>query len=76
MKLKHFLLAALVALFAACTNNEAIVEEYEKACEAGDVVKAEKVLEKLEGKTLSTEEQERITKAALKLGVKQMELLK
>ncbi|MBQ9440405.1 MAG: hypothetical protein IJU35_07460 [Paludibacteraceae bacterium] len=76
MKLKHFLLAALVALFAACTSKESLIQDYEKACEVGDIVKAEKIGKKLEGKTLSTEEQERITKATLKLSAKQMELLK
>ena len=31
MKLKHFAFVALVALFAACTNQESLIKDYEKA---------------------------------------------
>ena len=50
MKFKHFALVAVVALLTACTNQESLLKDYEKACQKGDAVKAEKVLETMEKK--------------------------
>ena len=50
MKLKHLAFVALVALLAACTNQESLLKDYEKACENGNAVKAAKVLKEIEKK--------------------------
>lgn len=50
MKLKHILFVALVALLTACTNQESLLKDYEKACENGNYIKATKVLEQMEKK--------------------------
>jgi len=50
MKLKHILFVALVALLTACTNQESLIKDYEKACENGNYIKAAKVLEQMEKK--------------------------
>jgi len=50
MKLKHILFVALVALLTACTNQESLLKDYEKACEKGNYIKATKVLEQMEKK--------------------------
>ena len=50
MKLKHILFVALVALLTACTSQESLLKDYEKACEKGNYIKATKVLEQMEKK--------------------------
>lgn len=75
MKLKHIVLVALVALLAACTNQESLLKDYENACEKGNAVKAAKVLEKMEKKypndaDWTEEQQERIVAASLVLSEK------
>lgn len=49
MKLKSLILVALVAMFTACTPSlESLITQYEKAAEEGDVVKAEKIIDKID----------------------------
>lgn len=50
MKLKHILFLASFALLAACTSQESLLKDYEKACEKGNYIKATKVLEQMEKK--------------------------
>jgi len=50
MKLKHIAFAAVMVLLAACTNQESLLKDYEKACEKGNYMKAAKVLEQMEKK--------------------------
>ncbi|MGN0227356.1 MAG: hypothetical protein ACI4AI_04750 [Paludibacteraceae bacterium] len=78
MKLKHFAFVALVALFAACTNQESLLKDYEKACEKGDAVKAAKIIEKMEKKypneaDWTLEQQIRMEKASVVLSKKALE---
>lgn len=78
MKLKHFAFVALVALFAACTNQESLLKDYEKACEKGDAVKAAKIIEKMEKKypneaDWTSEQQMRMEKASIVLSKKAFE---
>ena len=78
MKLKHFAFVALVALFAACTNQESLLKDYEKACEKGDAVKAAKIIEKMEKKypneaDWTLEKQIRMEKASVVLSKKALE---
>ncbi|MBQ9297205.1 MAG: hypothetical protein IJ204_08445 [Paludibacteraceae bacterium] len=78
MKLKHFAFVALVALFAACTNQESLLKDYEKACEKGDAVKAAKIIEKMEKKypneaDWTLEQQIRVEKASVVLSKKALE---
>ncbi len=78
MKLKHFAFVALVALFAACTNQESLLKDYEKACEKGDAVKAAKIIEKMEKKypndaDWTTEQQTRVRNASVVLSEKTLE---
>lgn len=78
MKLKHFAFVALVALFAACTNQESLLKDYEKACEKGDAVKAAKIIEKMEKKypneaDWTSEQQMRVEKASIVLSKKALE---
>ena len=72
MKLKHFAFVALVALFAACTNQESLLKDYEKACEKGDAVKAAKIIDQMEKKypnevDWTSEQQMRMEKASIVL---------
>lgn len=81
MKLKHIALVALVSLFAACTKQESLLKDYEKACEKGDAVKAAKVAEQMEKKypndaDWTLEQQARIVKASAVLAEKSMEMFK
>ena len=78
MKLKHIAFVALVALFAACTNQESLLKDYEKACEKGNYIKAAKVLKQMEKKypndaDWTEEQQERIIEASTVLSEKTME---
>ncbi len=78
MKLKHFAFVALVALFAACTNQESLLKDYEKACEKGDAVKAAKIIGKMEKKypndaDWTTEQQMRVRNASAVLSEKTLE---
>lgn len=78
MKLKHIFFAAVVVLLAACTNQESLLKDYEKACEKGNYLKAAKVLEKMEKKypndaDWTEEQQERIVEATAVLSEKTAE---
>lgn len=78
MKLKSIIVVAMVAFLASCTNPESLLKSYEKACEAGNAVKAAQVLEDMEKKypedTDWTEDQmERIVEASATLAEKQTE---
>lgn len=78
MKLKHIAFAALVALLAACTNQESLLKDYEKACEKGNAAKAAKVLKEMEKKypndeDWTEEQQERIMEASAVLSAKALE---
>jgi septation ring formation regulator EzrA len=49
MKVKTFILIALVAMFTACTPSlESLISQYEKAATEGDVVKAEMIIAKID----------------------------
>ena len=50
MKLKHIVFVALTALLAACTNQESLLKDYEKACANGNYEKAAKVLKQMNKK--------------------------
>lgn len=77
MKMKNIAVIALVALLSACTNQESLLKDYEKACEKGNAIKAAKVLEQMEKKYPNdedwTEEQERMMEATEVLSQKSME---
>lgn len=78
MKLKHFAFVAVVALLAACTNQESLLKDYEKACENGNAVKAAKVLKEIEKKypndeDWTEEQQERLIEASAVLTQKSLE---
>lgn len=78
MKLKSILVVALLAFLASCTNPESLLKSYEKACEAGNAVKAAKILEDIEKKYPEdsdwTEDQmERFVEATATLAEKQTE---
>lgn len=78
MKLKHVLFVALVALLTACTNQESLLKDYEKACENGNYIKAARVLEQMEKKypdedDWTEEQQERIVEATAVLSQKTAE---
>ncbi len=78
MKLKHIVIVALVALLAACTNQESLLKDYEKACQKGNSLKAAKVLEQMEKKypndaDWTEEQQERILNATEVLSEKTVE---
>ena len=78
MKLKHVLFVALVALLTACTNQESLLKDYEKACENGNYIKAARVLEQMEKKypdedEWTEEQQERIVEATAVLSQKTAE---
>ena len=78
MKLKHIAFVALVALLTACTNQESLLRDYEKACEKGNAIKAAKVLAQMEKKypndeDWTEEQQERLLEASEVLSEKTME---
>ena len=78
MKLKHFAFVALVALFAACTNQESLLKDSEKASEKGDAVKAAKIIDQMEKKypneaDWTSEQQMRMEKASIVLSKKAFE---
>ncbi|MBQ9440393.1 MAG: hypothetical protein IJU35_07400 [Paludibacteraceae bacterium] len=78
MKLKHLLLAMLVALFAACTNQESLLKDYEKACQNGESIKATQILVQMQKKypndaDWTEEQQERILEASMTLNAKAAE---
>lgn len=78
MKLKHIVIVALVALLAACTNQESLLKDYEKACQKGNSLKAAKVLEQMEKKypndaDWTEKQQERILNATEVLSEKTVE---
>ena len=78
MKLKHIAFVALVALLAACTNQESLLRDYEKACEQGNSLKAAKALNQMEKKypnkqDWTEDQQERILEASLVLTQKTAE---
>ena len=79
MKLKHIAFVALVALMAACTNQESLLKDYEKACEKGDAVKAAKIADKMEEKypddaDWTLEQQARMVKASAVLSEKALDM--
>ncbi len=78
MKLKHIAFVAVMALLAACTNQESLLKDYEKACENGNYMKAAKVLEQMGKKypndeDWTEEQQERILDATTVLSTKTAE---
>lgn len=78
MKLKHIAFVAAMFLLAACTNQESLLKDYEKACEQGNYLKATKVLSQMEKKypndeDWTEEQQERILEASLVLTEKMAE---
>ena len=80
MKLKHIAFVAVMVLLAACTNQESLLRDYEKACEQGNYIKATKVLSQMEKKYPNDEDwtevqQERIMNATVVLSQKSAEKL-
>ena len=78
MKLKHIAFVVLVALLTACTNQESLLKDYEKACEKGNAAKAAKVLKEMEKKypndeDWTEEQQERLMEASAVLTQKTQE---
>lgn len=78
MKFKRIAFVALVALLAACTNQESLLKDYEKACENGNYMKAVRILEEMEKKypndaDWTEEQQERILEASAVLSTKTAE---
>lgn len=74
--LKHVVLVVVIALLAACggkgNGQEVLLKDYEKACAAGDFVKAEQLIEQMDQQypneaDWTEEQQERIIKATLEL---------
>lgn len=69
MKLKSFLLVALVAGMVACTSPDSLVEDFVAACEAGDVkemVEVAKEIDELD-EDLTKEQNEKCMEALNKL---------
>lgn len=78
MKLKSIIVVAMVAFLASCTNPESLLKSYEKACEAGNAVKAAQVLKDMEEKypedaNWTEDQMERIVEATATLAEKQTE---
>ena len=78
MKLKHFAFVAVVVLLAACTNQESLLKDYEKACENGNAIKAAKILDQMGKKypneaDWTLEQQVRLEKASVVLSEKSLE---
>ena len=72
MKVKTFILIALVAMFTACTPSlESLITQYEKAAEDGDVAKAEKIIDKIDKHytedDLTIDQAERLAAASFQL---------
>jgi AcrR family transcriptional regulator len=72
MKVKTFILIALVAMFTACTPSlESLVTQFEKAAEDGDVAKAEKIIDKIDKHytedDLTIDQAERLAAASFQL---------
>lgn len=72
MKVKTFILIALVAMFTACTPSlESLVTQYEKAAEDGDIAKAEKIIDKIDEhyteSDLTIDQAERLAAASFQL---------
>jgi hypothetical protein len=72
MKLKTFILIALVAMFTACTPSlESLVTQFEKAAEDGDIAKAEKIIDKIDKHytedDLTIDQAERLAAASFQL---------
>lgn len=74
--LKHVVLVVVIVLLAACggkgNGQEVLLKDYEKACAAGDFVKAEQLIEQMDQQypneaDWTEEQQERIIKATLEL---------
>lgn len=76
---KIFLLLACAVMMVACNKREALISDYEKACEKGQTLKAQKLLNQMEkewGDEEPTPEQlERIENATLVLTEKSMQTL-
>jgi type IV pilus biogenesis protein CpaD/CtpE len=79
MKLKSFLLVALVAGMVACTTPDSLVEDFVAACEAGDVKEMVEIDQKINeladevgDEGFTDEHSEKINKA---LGKVSMEVL-
>lgn len=78
MKLKSIIFVAMIAFLASCTNPESLLKSYEKACEAGNAVKAAQVLKDMEEKypedaNWTEDQMERIVEATATLAEKQTE---
>jgi hypothetical protein len=72
MKVKTFILLALVAMFTACTPSlESLVTQFEKAAEDGDIAKAEKIIDKIDKHytedDLTIDQAERLAAASFQL---------
>ena len=72
MKVKTFILVALVAMFTACTPSlESLVTQFENAAEDGDVAKAEKIIDKIDKhyteSDLTIDQAERLAAASFQL---------
>jgi hypothetical protein len=72
MKVKTFILIALVAMFTACTPSlESLVTQFEKAAEDGDIAKAEKIIDKIDKHytedDLTIDQAERLAAASFQL---------
>ena len=72
MKVKTFILIALVAMFTACTPSlESLITQYEKAAEDGDIAKAEKIIDKIDEhyteSDLTIDQAERLAAASFQL---------
>lgn len=72
MKVKTFILIALVAMFTACTPSlESLITQYEKAAEDGDIAKAEKIIDKIDKHytedDLTIDQAERLAAASFQL---------
>ena len=83
--LKHVVLVVVIALLAACggktTGQDALLKDYEKACAAGDFVKAEQLINQMDQEypneaDWTDEQQERLIKATLELSSKAEEYYK
>lgn len=78
MKLRHFITVLIAALMLACTNQESLLKDYEKACEKGDYIKAAKLVNKMQEKypndaDWTEEQQERLLEASIVLESKATE---
>ena len=72
MKVKTFILLALVAMFTACTPSlESLITQYEKAAEDGDVAEAKEIIDKIDKhyteEDLTVDQAERFAAASFQL---------